>query len=804
MSRWTVVRILADRAGAIRIRARLVAAILALLIPVAVLVYVGARNERDRMVDQAEREILAQAHLIASSHDQLLAAVVGLLQGLSSDAALREASPEECGEIATRIVRAHPAYSNVAVAGLDGRVRCSSNAAGIGSRVEDRAYFQEALATGEVSTSGYLFGRISQKPVDVFAIRMLGASGQPAGVIELSIDIAWLAELVRSQAAREGLQTTVLGTDGTVLVREPGDAVTAGSNVVGLNWAEQSLRTTEATIGELQINDEALIAATVPLSPVAGASPGIVIVTVPTQVALAAADSAFRRSTTALAVIGIVGVAWTWGLSTLGVDRPVRALLRATHEYTQGNMSARVPISRLSGGELSELAGAFESMAEAVADSQEVLHRSATTDALTGLPNRTEFMRLADIELAQPETHALLALEVRNFGAVNSTFGFDGGDELIMHMPARLREHAGPGALIGRSAGDEFLVLLPHPNDSPEGIAEFVGRVFQEPFVLFGEPVLLTPRAAAALYPHHGRDAVTLSQRAHLALRHARQTARDFAIYDPTRDEPRAGQVKLLTGLREALTSNALELHYQPKVSLADGVVTGVEALLRWRGADGAYIPPAEFIPLAEQSGYIRQVTIWALEEAAAQARAWRDAGLELEVGVNVSGADFADDTLTGHLRALRDRWQLPEGAIDLEITESALVQDPEDAVTACLAIRGLGYTIAIDDFGTGFSPLVYLARLPVSAIKIDMSFVGAMLRDQRARDIVENTILLAHRFGIGTVAEGVETAEVAEALRAAGCETGQGFYYSRPLPAAEFEEWLRTNALGFRPRPMR
>lgn len=790
-----------QRLGAFHIRARLIAAILLLLIPVAVLVYVSARAERQRMVRQSEQEILAQARLVATSHDQLLGAVGRLLKQLSTDTQLVGSDPTRCGEIARRLVTAHPAYSNIAVSGLDGLVWCSANPAGVGSLVADRPYYQEALATGNVSTSGYLFGRISQKPVDVFAIAAVDEAGKRVGVIELAIDISWLAELVRTQDARPGLQTTVLGADGTVLVREPADAFTTGSNVVGIAWAEQVIATTGPTVGQLREDGEQSIAATVPLNPVAGTAPGSVVVTVPRRVALAAANRAFTRDTTLLLVMGGVALAWTWALSTLGVDRPVRALLRATREYTEGNMKARVPVSPLSGGELSELAGAFESMADAVADSHEVLRRSATTDLLTGLPNRVEFARLANLELAGAGTHTLLVMEIRDFGAVNATFGFDGGDELILQIPDRLREHAGPGAIIGRPAGDEFSVLLPHPMDHAEAIQEFLTGVFREPFMLYGEPVSLTLRGAAAVAPAHGEDAVTLTQRAQLALRYARQRGRDFALYDPIRDEPRAGQVKLLTGLREALTSNRLELHYQPKVELGSGVVTGAEALIRWPQADGSYVPPSEFIPLAEQSGYIREVTAWVLNEACRQTRAWADRGIHIDVGVNVSAVDFADGKLASRLEGLRDEWRIPDGAVDIEITESALMSDPDDAVAACVAMRELGYTIAIDDFGTGFSPLVYLQRLPVTAIKIDMSFVRTMLTDQKSRDIVENTVMLAQRFQVGTVAEGVESAEVAAALHAIGCVTGQGYHFSRPLPPEQFTAWLSDNPLGLRPR---
>ncbi len=220
---------------------------------------------------------------------------------------------------------------------------------------------------------------------------------------------------------------------------------------------------------------------------------------------------------------------------------------------------------------------------------------------------------------------------------------------------------------------------------------------------------------------------------------------------------------------------------------------------MRWKRDDGTFVPPSQFIVLAEQTGYIRNLTSWALKAGCHQLSTWHEAGLPVHVGINISAADFEDPTLAARITAIRDEWALPEGALHLEITETAILADADEAVSVCEALRDSGITLSIDDFGTGYSPFVYLQRLPISAIKIDQSFVRDILTSERSRYIVESTIAFAHRLSLSTVAEGVETEDVADLLTSLGCDVAQGYYFARPMPASEFETWVRENPLGLR-----
>ncbi len=779
---------------AIGIRWRLVGFIVVILLPITGLLYANAVGERSRLAESANQDILNQAKIVASAHDQLLQTVERLLVALAQDPVIRDFTDQACNEASARVTAAHPAYSNIAVSNLEGTVVCSANPAGIGSLVGDRVYYQEALTRAQLSTSGYLFGRISLRPVDVFTMPVFDEAGVLIGVLELSIDLRWLEGLIESQGLRTDVQTTLVGPDGLVLVRVPSDEVTTGSDVGGAAWLDDVVSSVgPRTLSVQEPGRPEALGAVVPLAPLSGVVPGYVMVTASESVALAGARDAFNRGLITLALVGLAGVGWVWGATTVSVHRPLRALAEAARAYSGERFSHRVRVSRASGPEMQNLAEAFNSMAESISANEDALRRAASTDALTGYPNRVEVGRLIDhrFEVSPSQPAALVKVRLRNFSGVNATFGFEGGDALLRQVAPRLARRLGVQAIVGRTDGDEFVVLVPVDLEEVRPTVDAMLRaVFDEPFQLSGEPVYLSARVSMSVYPTDGTTAVELDRRASLAM--GRVRGDEVVAYDASHDEPRAGQVTLLGELHHALARGEFELFYQPKVDLNTWRVIGAEALVRWRRADGELLGPGAFIPLAEQSGYIRELSAWVLRDAASQLAAWRADGMMIHVAANISAADFEDDGLSDRLRALREEFGLDADVMDIEITESALIFDMDEAVRLSQAIRESGFTIGIDDFGTGHSGLVYLQRLPVTTLKIDRSFVIGVADDRRSRDLVAGTIDLARRFGLTIVAEGIETEEVAQALRWMGCDVGQGYYFSRPMPAADFPGWVR------------
>ncbi len=490
------------------IRWRLIATIVAMIVPIVVLVFVNARNERDRMVSQTHAEVMAQAQVIAAAHNQVLRTVHQLLIELSADPALRDFHSPACNEIARRLTAASGAYSNIAVSGLGGIVHCSANPAGINLLVADSQYYIDALAEEGITTSGYLFGRISGKPVDVFATAIRDPDGRPLGVIELSVDIGWLGQLVELQELSREVRTTIVGPAGYVLARVPSDALTVGTLVKEAIWAADVMSTRQARNTELQLPDHPLmLAAIVPLVPLGEGEdpPAYVLVTTPKAAAVVPADAAFRRNLIVLAMVTAVGVVWAWSVSMVSVHHPVRALVRATREYARGSLRVRVGLPSLSSSEMVELATAFEVMADTVAADQETLRHNATTDMLTGLPNRMETERLIDEQLQHDphRSYALVEVQLRQFGAVNASFGFEGGDDLLRQIGPRLIETFGEQTLAGRTGGDEFMALVQGDTEgediSSTEIAVAIERAFERPFYMDDEPVYLGARQPGLL-----------------------------------------------------------------------------------------------------------------------------------------------------------------------------------------------------------------------------------------------------------------------------------------------------------------
>lgn len=319
-------------------------------------------------------------------------------------------------------------------------------------------------------------------------------------------------------------------------------------------------------------------------------------------------------------------------------------------------------------------------------------------------------------------------------------------------------------------------------------------EALEPPFVLQEHRVEIRLSIGIAVYPDHGEDADGLLRRADVAMYAAKHAGSGFQVYEPGQDQYSPQRLALRTELRGAIEREELVLHYQPKVHMASGRIAGVEALVRWQHPRHGLVPPGQFIPWAEELGLIHSISRRVLEAAIRQAGAWHAAGLALPVAVNLSTGDLHDDDLPQTITELLEALQVPPTDLVLEITESKLMADPARALGILSRLHAMGVRIALDDFGTGYSSLGYLKRLPVAQIKIDKSFVIDMATDQNDAAIVLATISLSHALGLTVVAEGVEEAAAWEVLTSLGCDEAQGYYIARPMPAADFVEWLRAS----------
>ncbi|HET7776217.1 MAG TPA: EAL domain-containing protein, partial [Azospira sp.] len=420
-------------------------------------------------------------------------------------------------------------------------------------------------------------------------------------------------------------------------------------------------------------------------------------------------------------------------------------------------------------------------------------------DALTGLPNRTLFADRFGQALGQARRSgdplSLVFLDIDHFKNINDVLGHSFGDRLLVELTLRLQRILRAEDTVSRQGGDEFLLLLPHANaESVAHIAEKLLDSIAEQFVIGHHELVVTASLGIALYPNDGGDFETLLRKADTAANWAKQQGRNtYRFFAPDMQAQSHRVMQLETALRRALERQELLLHYQPQVHLQSGAVVGVEALIRWNHPEQGLISPAEFIPIAESSGLILPIGRWVLETALRQLKAWMDQGLPLsQVAVNLSAIQFRQVGLPTMVQDLLAAVGLPASCLELELTESVMMENPGAAIRMLEMLHNAGVRISIDDFGTGYSSLSYLKRIRVDKLKIDQSFIRDLARESEDGAIIQAIISLAQTLNFTTIAEGVETEAQLDFLRTHRCDEIQGYLFSRPLPPEKIPEWLQ------------
>lgn len=421
-------------------------------------------------------------------------------------------------------------------------------------------------------------------------------------------------------------------------------------------------------------------------------------------------------------------------------------------------------------------------------------------DALTGLPNQVmlkdRFAHSMSMAQRGNTQMALLFLDLDHFKDVNDTLGHRIGDELLVQLAARLNRLLRDEDTLSRMGGDEFILVLPVASaDGAAHVAEKLLETVAEPYHIRQYELVVTPSVGIAMYPADGADFDRLYQCADVAMYRAKKEGRNcFRFFTNEMQERSARRLQLENALRHALAREQFELYYQPQFAIADGRMTGAEALLRWHHPELGAVSPAEFIPVAEESGLILSIGEWVLRQAIQQARRWMDAGEEaITVAVNLSAVQFRQAHLPELIVRILEEAQLPPQYIELELTESVAMDVPLAAIAVMNELRAHGIRMSIDDFGTGYSSLSYLKKFKINKLKIDQSFVSGLAEDPESQAIVTAIIMLAESLGFQTIAEGVETEKQLEFLRSKGCGEGQGYYFSKPLKVSEFEAFMSS-----------
>ena len=507
--------------------------------------------------------------------------------------------------------------------------------------------------------------------------------------------------------------------------------------------------------------------------------------------------------------------------------RPIRQLVQGAQRIASGKLNKEVTV--LAGDELGHLSQSFnqmmqklklnisekdialktvqelnQSLEERVDERTRALEAAnrklevlAHNDSLTSLPNRFSIQIRLSKCIAEAKragsAFSVIMLDLDRFKEINDSMGHDCGDQLLIEVSFRLKDILRPSDTIGRLGGDEFAILLPDTDESGAKIvANKVHQALENSFYLADMAFSISASIGIAIYPRHGNSSSKLLKAADVAMYYAKNNRIGLFVYNPMADRNTPDRLNLMGELRQAIHQDQLQLYFQPKVDLAQEKIIGVEALLRWNHPERGFIPPDEFIPLAEQSGLIRPLTYWVIDNALQRLDSWHKAGIYVSVSINLSMHNLQDPDFPAQLKLLLRSIPVGNNYIQFEITESAVMNNTEYVMEVLRNLGELDVSFAIDDFGTGYSSLSMLKKLPVHELKIDKSFVMDMASDSDDEAIVHSVIDMGHTLGLKVIAEGVESAVVMHRLIRLGCDMIQGYYVSRPLPAEEITPMLR------------
>lgn len=472
------------------------------------------------------------------------------------------------------------------------------------------------------------------------------------------------------------------------------------------------------------------------------------------------------------------------------ISKPVRKLVKQAKQIARGNYNQQVEIDE--SNELGQLAGEFNKMQASILSREEEITYRASHDPLTDLPNRNQVVPLLEKLLQDPQPKfSLIHMDIRRTKEVNDTLGYDIGDRMIKKVARRLAS-LDDTLLLGHLGGDEFILIVEALSTHEiESWMELISHKMDQQAQFDDLAIYLQLNIGVARARIDASTPNELLQKADTALTQSKRLRTTYQCYHAEMDSDSKRCLSLLHDLKHAIDSNQLVLFYQPKMDAKRRVIGHLEALVRWQHPQRGMIPPDHFISIAEQTGQINNLTHWVLREAARQYNCWRKMGLNMSIAVNISAENLKDLNFTTKLKAMYEEFDLPDDALSLEVTESAVVSDPETAVSMLCELRDAGIKLSIDDYGTGYSSLAQLKQLPVQELKIDQSFVRYLTENQDDQIIVRSTIRLAHDMGLSVVAEGVEDEDALKWLSENGCDLIQGYFVSRPQPANVLEDWL-------------
>ncbi len=789
------------------LRARILVLVLAAsLLPLLVMIWL-LLEQRTATLVEAREQLAVRVDGIAKDLDDKIAGTTQLLFGLGRAPILDSTDKAACSAFLADVLKEHPQYTGILTVLPDGRLHCDSLLSGRTLNLTDRHYFQRALRSTRVVVEP-VFGRLTGKGVLQVAHPVRDATGALRFVLLASLNLDAYGRTVGLALPYRNMGFQAWDGSGTVIVQEP----MVGEPGPGKTVSDTALRQfVLAPAGEktrtFGVGEQARIWASATLPRTADAGLHLAVNVAESEL-YAEVDRQFARTLLWMGALALLFVVSAAALAEFAVRRQTNRLMGAISRLDSGDF--RTPIGRpYPGGELGAIMAALDRMASSmmiqrneIQRSNEALERQANVDTLTGLANRNLLGDRLDQALIfarrANRVAAVLVLDLDRFKTVNDSMGHSHGDLLLREVASRLHTCVRDGDTVARLGGDEFVVVLADMAEVSDTVpmAQKILATLAQPMRLGSQEVSTSASLGISAYPRDGETAEVLLRHADTAMYRAKdQGGNAMAFFTPEMNDAVIRRLEIETGLRRALENSEFRLHFQPIVDVVTGRVTSAEALVRWQDPAKGLVPPDVFIPVAEETGLIVPIGQWVLQEACKQARHWRERGLGvIPVAVNLSARQFRDPSLEASVEDALRAAACPASALQLEITESMVMTDPDRALATMHRLNTLGVLLSIDDFGTGYSSLSHLKRFPLHKLKIDRTFVRDIEIDSNDAAIVDAILVLAKKLGMRTVAEGVETEGQLGFLRALGCDEYQGYLFARPCPSPEFAHCVLAN----------
>jgi len=788
------------------LRARVLLLVLAAaLLPLLALAWLFAEL-RSAKIDEAREQVVVRATGIAEDLESKISGTAQLLFGLGRVPLLAAPDRDACSRFLGDVLREHPQYTGILTILPDGRLFCDSLRTGRELNLTDRDYFQRAQKTlGHVVEP--VFGRLTGIAVLQIAYAVRDAEGALRYVLLASLNLDQYGRAVSRTLPYRGMTFRVWDRQGSVIVRR----AEREERRVAMDVVDDAARGRVMASGPgdswLQAGGDGeriWISSVLPRTPDTGLH---LTLDVPATELRSYADTQLRNVFLLLVIASIAVIVGALLLAEFAIRRQAARLTAAISRLDAGNF--KHPIGApYPGGELGDVMAALDRLAVSL-DTQRTeigrfhqeLERQANYDALTGLANRNLLMdRLAQALIYARRAErmaAVLVMDVDRFKTVNDSLGHSEGDVLLREIARRLRDCVREGDTVARLGGDEFVVVFADMAAIADvaPLAHKILAAVATPVRIGGQEHIASVSIGISGYPQDGENADALLRNADTAMYRAKEQGGNSVEFFTAEMQQSAEQrLQIEAGLRHALDHGELLLEFQPIVDIRSGRIASAEALVRWRHPERGLVPPAQFIPVAEETGLIVPLGEWVLRETCAQVRRWRALGLDpVPVAVNLSARQFRDARLAATVAEILRETDCPPSALQLEITESAIMQHADRALATMRQINDLGVRLSIDDFGTGYSSLSYLKRFPVHKLKIDRSFVRDIDADANDEAIAGAIVALAKQLGLRTVAEGVETQEQLRRLTSLGCDEYQGYLFGPPGGAEEFARRLRA-----------